>query len=244
MEKDILEPNYTQIPNVILDDLMHDMTESELRVVLAICRKTFGWQKIRDRLSISQLMELTGMSNNGVLNGLTAGIKRGIIKREARGQGFIYELIIQTEEKNSHKKPVNLVIEPINVVNRLDTKPVNEVNIQKKEFKQTIKKKEDTNDKPVRDPLLDNPAVKVYKGIVKTTPNETQRKIIADAIPNDSPTITWEQSIKHWLGHGWSKYNVKGIVDSYLKGGEAGCSLCHPVKYKNETEAIKGYSLL
>ena len=42
------KPNYTQIPNAILDN-MASMTMPEAVVVLAICRQTFGWHKKSER---------------------------------------------------------------------------------------------------------------------------------------------------------------------------------------------------
>lgn len=89
-----LAPNFTQIPNLLLEEHIKLMTEAEMRVALAIARKTFGWHKRQDRLSLSQLMELTGMSRQGVINGIEAGITRGIIRREQDGQGYLYELVI------------------------------------------------------------------------------------------------------------------------------------------------------
>lgn len=95
-------PNFTQIPNLLLEDHIKAMTEAEMRVALAIARKTFGWHKRQDKLSLSQLMDLTGMSRQGVINGIEAGIARGIIRREQCGQSFLYELVILD-------KPVNEV---------------------------------------------------------------------------------------------------------------------------------------
>lgn len=89
-----LAPNFTQIPNLLLEEHIKLMTEAEMRVALAIARKTFGWHKRQDRLSLSQLMEWTGMSRQGVINGIEAGITRGIIRREQDGQGYLYELVI------------------------------------------------------------------------------------------------------------------------------------------------------
>ena len=60
------KPNYTQLPNTLLDIHMPHMKEAELRVVLAIARSTFGWHKTQDKLSISQLMEKTGLTRQGV----------------------------------------------------------------------------------------------------------------------------------------------------------------------------------
>lgn len=107
------QPNYTQIPNLFLDDVMKTMKETELKVCMAVMRQTFGWHKAGDRISISQLMEFTGLSNSGVCDGVKGAIDKGVLTREPSGQGFIYSLTVSTYEKfsqepmrNSHKQPM------------------------------------------------------------------------------------------------------------------------------------------
>lgn len=91
-------PNTTQIPNVLLDVHLREMSEAELRVVLAVCRKTLGWQKRRDRISMTQLEQMTGLSRQGVINGVQAAISRGVLKRIKTPQGNEYELILSSAE--------------------------------------------------------------------------------------------------------------------------------------------------
>jgi phage replication O-like protein O len=98
----ILPPNYTQFPNSILDS-MDKMGDAEWRVVCAICRKTFGWHKYEDLLSISQFMKLTGMSNSGVIQGVEQAIEHGFIVRKSSGQSFKYRLNIKDEESTSER---------------------------------------------------------------------------------------------------------------------------------------------
>jgi phage replication O-like protein O len=103
-------PNFTSVPNEILDT-MADMEESELRVVLGICRKTFGWHKVRDRLSLTQLEKLTGLSRTAVHAGITAAMTRRIVERVRCGkQGFEYRILVasdyqSTEATSSVKLP-------------------------------------------------------------------------------------------------------------------------------------------
>lgn len=66
-------PGWTQTPNELFALAPH-LTESELRVLLHIIRQTYGWQKRSDAISISQLVDATGMSRRGVING-TAGLR-------------------------------------------------------------------------------------------------------------------------------------------------------------------------
>ncbi|MCA0354690.1 MAG: replication protein [Chloroflexi bacterium] len=106
----IAPPNYTQTPNEILD-LLCEMSEAEMRVTLAICRETFGWHRPTAKLSISDLELLTGLSRQGVLNGLAAGADRGTIQREAVGNGYSYHIVVVNEvDQNSQRsRPVNKV---------------------------------------------------------------------------------------------------------------------------------------
>ncbi|TDX48305.1 replication protein [Orenia marismortui] len=74
------QPNYTQVPNKFFDEIMSQIKyKSELIVTLAIIRKTFGWHKGADRISQSQLTELTGMNRKSVKRGLEYGVERGTI---------------------------------------------------------------------------------------------------------------------------------------------------------------------
>jgi phage replication O-like protein O len=92
-------PNYTQTPNDLFDEMLPDMGLSELKVVLVIIRKTKGWHKERDRISLSQLMKLTGLSRQGVLDGILRAMQRGIVGREASGRSYEYFLIVNTVDQ-------------------------------------------------------------------------------------------------------------------------------------------------
>jgi phage replication O-like protein O len=66
----IKKPNYTQIPNDILDEWMNQLSGAEFKILMAIARKTFGWQKKKDKISINQLIELTGLSKRNIIDSL------------------------------------------------------------------------------------------------------------------------------------------------------------------------------
>lgn len=94
MKKHTFEnPNFTQVPNSLFDEIMGDMGESELKVVLAIIRKTKGWNKTHDRISVSQLEKLTKLSRRAVFYGIERAIQRGIIEKEKTPKGNIYGLV-------------------------------------------------------------------------------------------------------------------------------------------------------
>jgi uncharacterized phage protein (TIGR02220 family) len=66
----LLIPNTTQVPNVLLDVVMPAIKNASLRVLLAVARKTYGYQKVADDISLTQLQKLTGLSRQGVVNGI------------------------------------------------------------------------------------------------------------------------------------------------------------------------------
>lgn len=106
------KPNYTQIPNLLLDDLMPHMGEAELKVTMAIARQTFGYHRTKIKLSISKLQELTGASRPTVTKGIQAGIDRGTIIRAENGDSFVYELAINDDTVSASKD--SLLVKEVN----------------------------------------------------------------------------------------------------------------------------------
>jgi hypothetical protein len=48
-------PNYTMVPDQLFDELMHTLSGAELKVLLYIIRRTFGFKKEYDAISLSQI---------------------------------------------------------------------------------------------------------------------------------------------------------------------------------------------
>src|SRR4051794_21031853 len=53
---DLPSPNGTIVPDDVFDVLTPKLTEAELRVLLYVVRRTFGFKKDRDSISISQMV--------------------------------------------------------------------------------------------------------------------------------------------------------------------------------------------
>lgn len=77
----ITAPNYTQIPNVVLDEWIKILNYSEFKILMIICRKTFGWHKTKDKISYNQLSEMTGICKNTVISSLKKLEDYGLIKK-------------------------------------------------------------------------------------------------------------------------------------------------------------------
>ena len=99
-------PNYTQTPNELFDHWLPHLGEAELKVLLVIMRKTFGWHKPRDAISVSQLAKYTGMLEETVIKAARSLQSKGVITREIVGpvgkQQTIYELVVTEDSNNSY----------------------------------------------------------------------------------------------------------------------------------------------
>lgn len=83
------KPTYTQVPDELFDSLMPDLTEAELKVLLYITRRTFGFGKSSDAISLNQLIDGITTKDGTVLDrgtGLSrSSVRRGVASLEARG---------------------------------------------------------------------------------------------------------------------------------------------------------------
>jgi len=101
----ILVPNAFQVPNEIVDDgYLETLKGAELRVLIFLIRKTFGFNKIGgDRVPISQIMKATGLKHTTVVEATQALEKDGLIKihREVNEDGTkktnFYQLITRLD---------------------------------------------------------------------------------------------------------------------------------------------------
>lgn len=101
----IFSPNTSQIPNVIFDYWMGILSPSEFKVLMCICRKTFGWHKDSDRISRAQIVKMTGLSRDNVRKSLSMLEEIGLIKKfeQFNSQGDndpnLYEIHVHDEKK-------------------------------------------------------------------------------------------------------------------------------------------------
>lgn len=77
-------PNTTPIPDEVFDELLADLSGAEVKVLLYICRRTFGWKKDSDTISISQMMGGIVKKDGDALDKGT-GLSRDSIARAVKG---------------------------------------------------------------------------------------------------------------------------------------------------------------
>lgn len=83
-----IEDGYTRLANALYDELIGaDLTKNQSKVAHAICRKTFGYGKKMDRISDSQLAQLTRMPRQKVNKAKNELIAMKVITREGQQIG-------------------------------------------------------------------------------------------------------------------------------------------------------------
>lgn len=123
-------PNYTQVPNDLFESLMCDMGEAELKVVLCVCRMTFGYHRVRATLGIGDIRKMSGLSYQGVVNGAKAAEARGLIRRVNPDEITKAEWeIIETPQRSRgvSAKPLNVVEDTPQRSRGVNAKPLNVV---------------------------------------------------------------------------------------------------------------------
>lgn len=137
-------PNFTQTPNDLFDHWLPLLKEVELKVLLVILRKTFGWHKTRDRISLSQLEKLTGATQTNIIIATKSLIEKGVITKEVSGsigqQVTHYELVMQ--EGSNISDPSQVEGGPL--LNKWETPP------KSGDTKETLTKETLTKETPIK----------------------------------------------------------------------------------------------
>lgn len=175
-----LKPNFTQIPNIFLDELMYKLTDSQLKVALYIMRRTYGFQKLGDKISTSQICNGivdrngdrldygTGLSNRSVIDAIRHLIEIGLITGTSTNGKTRYFRI--SSEEVSQAEPMKKVH---STYEESSQEPMKKVHTQKK-GKESIQNK-DTATKLRVDSIIDSFKV-VNPNYKSWFPNTTQRK--------------------------------------------------------------------
>ena len=87
-------PNSFQLPNALVDDkYLIELKGSALAMYIFIVRKTRGWQKDHDKISLSQFTQFTGYNKDAVLTGVNKLVELGLVKRSTfENKTSFYEL--------------------------------------------------------------------------------------------------------------------------------------------------------
>lgn len=83
-----ITPYFTQIPNIVFDELLADLSGAEWKVLSYIMRHTYGWHKDTDDIALKQLTDGipgqdkgTGLAKSTVAAALNSMEEWGLIER-------------------------------------------------------------------------------------------------------------------------------------------------------------------
>ena len=124
---------FTQVPNIILDEKLKELKSSELKIFILICRKTFGYQKLKDSISLSQMMKHTGLAKSTVIEAIRGLEKKGIVHKHTDKRTHQYSIKIKPLTRSNSPK-----IEPAEV-QKSNPELVQKSDTQKKASKQKEK---------------------------------------------------------------------------------------------------------
>ena len=152
-------PNFTQVPNVVLDELAAKLSDSAFKLYVVLIRKTKGWDKERDAISISQFEKVTGKSRPTVVKAIDELIKLRLIKKtKCTKFGNEYELnlafcidglLVEFPSKKTllvknfnqaSKKSLLLLVKNFNTQKKLSKKTIKRTSGAVKEFSENFEK--------------------------------------------------------------------------------------------------------
>ncbi|EKY1977371.1 replication protein [Cronobacter sakazakii] len=131
-----IEDGYTRLANALYDELIGaDLTKNQSKVAHAICRKTYGFGKKMDRISDSQLAQLTRLPRQKVNKAKNELIAMKVIKRDGHLIGPNKE-ISEWQIEGCHYSGDNVTA----MVTKAVTKTVTALSPKQSHTKETITK--------------------------------------------------------------------------------------------------------
>ena len=109
-------PNSFQIANSVIDEYLSQMSGNALKCYILIVRKTRGWQKTHDSLSISQIQKFTGIrKEETVQKAINELVDLGLIGKQSR-IGLPNEYFLISDPKKGGTPPPKNGVPPENGV--------------------------------------------------------------------------------------------------------------------------------
>lgn len=105
-------PRYTQVPDELFDDLLADLAGSELKVLMYVIRRTFGFKRDSDHISLSQMVQGITRKDGSVLDRGTGLTKESVIKaaRALVDKGILIRNRVESVERGFESSEYSLRI--------------------------------------------------------------------------------------------------------------------------------------
>jgi len=94
-------PNYTPVPDELFDEQLPSLSGAELKVILYIIRRTFGFKKNSDNISLNQLLNGITTREGEILDRGTGLSKKTLLETI---KNLVGKSLIITERKRSEER--------------------------------------------------------------------------------------------------------------------------------------------
>jgi len=153
-----ISPRYTQVPDELFDDLMSHLSGAELKVLLYIIRRTFGFKKDVDHISLNQISKGittrdgevldkgTGLSQQSVITALKGLLQKNAIVSKRRS----------SKEKGYESTTYSLHLIPFSNNLMTPSPKMREALLQKVEIQETVIQQTDLQHRNSNSKLLSN----------------------------------------------------------------------------------------
>lgn len=198
-------PNSTQVPDMLFDELMADLSGAELKVVLYIIRRTFGFKKAKDSISLSQMVSGITTKDGKVLDRGT-GLGKASVARAVKTleeKGIIVRNRQKSLEKGDESTTYTIRILPVSHFETRETIPPEPTPLSQNETPRGTKmrqggvSKRDTQGTVIQDTVK---TVNVSNGAFKKTENKTDLRKLPDIEQSKEQTRYMAETILATLG--------------------------------------------
>jgi len=138
-------PRYTQIPDIVFDELQHRLSGAEYKVLMYILRRTFGFKKDADNISLRQMREGI-VKNDGTRLDYGAGVqsKATLVSavRKLEEMGIILATRNSSNERGDEATTYTVNMGQDTRVQKLNTPPSTKIEhprVQKLNTQETVK---------------------------------------------------------------------------------------------------------
>jgi phage replication O-like protein O len=143
------KPTYTIVPDELFDELLAHLSGSELKVLLYIIRRTFGWKKDTDNISLKQMIEGIRKADGSILDSGT-GLSKPTVTRAVKT--LVDKNVILAKRRRSDEKgdestayTLNIIGDPVLKNLTRGGKRIEQGGVKKSNPQQTVVQDTDNN---------------------------------------------------------------------------------------------------